>query len=126
MKTSDHQRRAANCRHAQTTAAKLWYQHYLSNRLKESQRLAGDPPKFASCQRRHIDDDTKKVNREFGLNLKISTVTTWLREWSKSAQGTKQLRTAHDEDTRRTRYTEHGLLGYSVAQSLDRHSEASA
>ena len=86
VKSTGHQQRAAQSRHAHTTAAKLQYQSTLTERLKDSPLLAKDPRRFASSERKGIVTTTAQINRDFALCLKQSTIKTWLREWSKAAQ----------------------------------------
>lgn len=82
MKTTDDQRRAAQCRHRVTTEAKNDYHRDLSARLFASPKmLAENPIRFASSERKRVVIVANQLNEVHGLTLKVSTIRTWLRQW---------------------------------------------
>lgn len=90
MNTPDHQRHAAQCRHQLTTVAKERYHTELSCRFSASPKmLATDLKRFVSSERRRVATATAKLNSVHGLDLKESTLRTWLRQWYRAQPATK-------------------------------------
>lgn len=85
MKTAAHQRAAALCRHASTSEARARFWAELSEAFPRSPHR-DDLGAFASFQRRQVSYRAAKLNEACGLNLKPSTLCTWLRDWRKSAR----------------------------------------
>ncbi len=80
MRTHAQQRHAALCRHAKHSEAKHLYWQALSERLKTSPS-ASDLFRFASSERAAISKRVSHLQDLFSLQIKHSTMRTWLREW---------------------------------------------
>jgi len=85
MKTAAQQRAAALRRHAPASQARARFLAELSETFPRSPHRH-DVGAFASFQRRQVSYRVTKLNEAFGLQLKPSTLCTWLREWRKSAR----------------------------------------
>lgn len=80
--TKDHQRHAAQCRHARAAGAKNSYYRDLSVSFLAYRPTAAHIPRladFASYQRRIAPQLAQR------LGFKTSTLLTWLREWEPSS-----------------------------------------
>ncbi|NKE68612.1 hypothetical protein RAMLITH_22585 [Ramlibacter sp. RBP-2] len=84
MKTAAQQRAAALCRHAPAAEARTRFWTELSEAFPTSPHRH-DVAAFASFQRRQASLRIARLNDAFGLQLKPSTLCTWLRQWRKSA-----------------------------------------
>ena len=80
MRTHAQQRHAALCRHANHSEAKHLYWQILSERLKASSS-ASDLFRFTSIERAVISRRISHLQELFSLEVKPSTMQTWLREW---------------------------------------------
>ncbi|WP_066260789.1 hypothetical protein [Hydrogenophaga flava] len=90
MNTPDHQRHAAQCRHKLTTAAKERYHTELCCRFSASPKmLATDLRRFVGSERQRVAAATTQLNSVHGLDLKESTLRTWLRQWYRAQPATK-------------------------------------
>ena len=80
MRTIAQQKHAAHCRHAKSSEAKHLYWCELSNRFQSS-LSAANLYRFVSSERRAICQRIATFQETFSLQLKPSTLQTWLREW---------------------------------------------
>lgn len=83
MKTAAQQRAAAQRRHARTSEARTRFWAELSDKFTRSVHRC-NVAAFASVQRRQVAPRAAMLNSTLGLNLKPSTLCTWLRQWAKS------------------------------------------
>ena len=85
MRTTAQQRHAAYCRHAKSSEAKRLYQRGLSEQFQSS-RHSSNLSQFASAERAAICRRVHHIEVVLNLQIKRSTLHTWLREWKAAAQ----------------------------------------
>ncbi|WP_374662269.1 hypothetical protein [Inhella sp.] len=80
-----HYQRAARARHAPAARAKKVFFALIAERLGQCPVGAADPKRFAGIERQRLSSVQALLNAKTGLQLRLSTLKTWLRQWARAA-----------------------------------------